>query len=456
MYRFYLDLFFQWMEQRNRKPLVIRGARQVGKTYLVRKFAEQSFDQLIELNFDRDPDKVSLFAPSSVHEIIQLLEVDAGAKITPGKTLLFLDEIQAAPDVFPKLRYFYEEYPQLHVIAAGSLLDFMLSDHSFSMPVGRVDYLHLGPMSFEEFLIADDQQSLVEFMRRYDGSGAFPETFHHQFMGMLRKYFVIGGMPGAVSAYIDTKDFHEVAREQQSILQNYADDFPKYQRRADVHLLRKTFAKVPGLVGRKLKYTHIDPDHKAAQLSKALDLLELARVIYRVKHSSANGIPLASEANDRNFKTLFLDVGLVSTSLGLELTDFHPDYRIMLVNQGALAEQFVGQHLLYTGKPYEPPQLFYWNREKKNSSAEVDYILSVGSNIVPIEVKSGKTGTLKSLHIFVEEKQRKLGIRFNTHPPSILDTKTVTSKAQGRSFRLLSLPLYMVEQTKSWIQKQQQ
>ncbi len=452
MHRSHLRVLEQWKTQRNRKPLVIRGARQVGKTYLVREFAAENFDQIIELNFDKEPDKSSLFAPTSIDEIIQLLEVNAGTKIVPGKTLLFLDEIQAAPDLFPKLRYFFEDYPELHVIAAGSLLDFLLSDHSFSMPVGRVDYIHLGPMSFEEFLIANNHGSLVEFIRGLDIADIFPETFHLQLMEMLRKYFIIGGMPGAVYAYVATKDFREVTREHQSILQNYADDFPKYQRRADVHLLRKTFGKLPGLIGRKLKYTHIDREHKAAQLSKILDLLELARVIYRVKHSASNGIPLASETNDRVFKPLFLDTGLVSASLGLKLSDFHPDHRVMLVNQGALAEQFVGQHLLYSGEPYEKPQLFYWNREKRNSSAEVDYVISSGSKIIPIEVKSGKSGTLKSLHLFVEEKNRAFAIRFNADAPSVVDTQTVSSETPGQPFRLLSLPLYMVEQTKSLIQ----
>ena len=443
-----LDRLKRWKEQRNRKPLVIRGARQVGKTHLVRTFARESFDQLVEINFDREPDKASLFASSDVSEILALLQVDAGQKIVADKSLIFLDEIQAAPEVFPKLRYFYEEHPELHVIAAGSLLDFLLAEHTFAMPVGRIEYLHLGPVTFEEFLGARNP-SLLAFIKAFDLTQTFPAAFHKTLMGEVRNYFLVGGMPAAMDAYIQTGDFNEVAREHQSILQSYIDDFPRYQRRADVHLLRKSFSKVPGLVGRKLKYVHIDPLEKAATLSKTLDLLELARIIYRVKRSAANRIPLAAEVNDRDFKPLFLDVGLLSASLGLKLTDLVDKHGVMLANDGALAEQFIGQHLLYSGADYEKPELYYWNREKRNSAAELDYVLSIGTNIIPVEVKSGKSGSLKSLHIFIEEKDGTLAVRFNSDVPSKLEAKTATASGLRKPFTLISLPLYMVGQTKT-------
>ncbi len=417
----------------------------MGKSFLVRMFAESHFDRLVELNFERDPELASLFSSSPL-ETARNLELRFGTKIEPGRTLVFLDEIQAAASVLAKLRYFHEELPGLHVIVAGSLLEFVLEKHEFSMPVGRIEYLHLGPMEFEEFLLAIDKKHLVHFLEELSVTDSIPEAIHSQLLGLLRQFLAIGGMPAAIKAFLDTGSFQECDAVKQSILSTYQDDFSKYQRRVNHPRLIKVFRKLPRLVGSRFKYAKVDRLERSKDLAETLHMLCLARVAHRVLHSSANGVPLGAEVHDRNFKVLFMDVGLMVRALGLSLLDFEGAEDLLLVNQGAVCEQFVGQHLLYSRELYEEPELYFWSREQRNSAAEVDYVISQGPEIVPVEVKAGKTGTLKSLHLFLREKGRGFGIRLNSQPPSRLEAETSLPGYENAKFTLLSLPLYMVGQ----------
>ena len=433
-----------WNNRKNRKPLVIRGARQVGKTFLVRAFARQNFQSFVEINFDRTPDKKQLFDSSNLERSLQLLEIEENISTITKDTLLFFDEVQAAPEVFHFLRYLHEQRPDIPVIAAGSLLEFLLADHDFSMPVGRIEYLHMGPMDFEEFLIAIDHEKLVHFLQTYQINDTIPESIHNKLLYYTQLFFIIGGMPAAVQSYIDSSNkLSEALREHQSILQTYEDDFSKYRNKTDHHRLKKIFQKLPALIGNKLKYVNIDPNDKAKDLANSLALLEMAKIVYKVKHSSGNGIPLRAEVNDKMFKPLFLDIGLVSSSLGLKLTELTKDNN-MMVNQGALTEQFIGQHLLYSHPYYEKPELFYWNREAKSSSAEIDYLLTIDSTIVPVEVKGGKTGTLKSLQVFIAEKKSKVALRFNTSIPVLSEQTTRIVNKDDCDYLFISLPLYLV------------
>lgn len=450
MYRKALYDLIDWKDRPSRKPLIIRGARQVGKTWLVRKFAGQ-FDNLVEINFDKNPEKAQLFASRNISRCLQLLQIDCDTEIIPGKTLLFLDEIQAAPELLPLLRYFYEERADLHVIAAGSLLEFLLADHDFSMPVGRVEYLHLGPMDMEEFLLALDQERMTKFLKDYSLNDTIPESIHLSLLNFLKLFWIVGGMPAAVVWYGNSGQLAEAIREHAVILQTYEDDFSKYRKRIYPERLRKVFRRIPALIGNKLKYVRLDPEERSRELADSLHLLEMARVIYRVRHSAANGVPLGAEAKERDFKLLFLDIGLVSTSLGLSLPGLEMVDDLLMVNNGALAEQFVGQHLLYDGPSYEKPQLFYWNREQKSSSAEVDYLIAYEDKVVPIEVKAGKTGTLKSLQVFVAEKKSPVALRFNAMPPSCSRQKTRVAGKDKVPFLLVSLPLYLVGQARRLI-----
>ncbi|MDD2714800.1 MAG: AAA family ATPase [Candidatus Wallbacteria bacterium] len=453
MYRKALEYLLEWKKRGSRKPLVIRGARQVGKTYLVRELGKK-FASILEINFDRNPEKAELFASRDAAKIVRLLEVDANAEVIPGKTLIFLDEIQAVPDLLPVLRYFHEELPEIHLIAAGSLLDFVLSDHDFPMPVGRVEYLHLGPLDFEEFLAAVGEARLLEFLRNYSPIESMPAPFHGKLLQLLRDFFIVGGMPSGIRAYLDSGKITEANREQQSIIQTFEDDFGKYCRRCDPILLRKTFRMLPALLGCKVKYSRIDPGAKAKAVSDCIHLLELARIVFRVSHSSGNGIPLGAEADSRDFKLLFLDIGLAVSMLGLNSRVLTGSESIMLINSGAIAEQFVGQHLAYSGEAYETPGLHYWNREKKSSSAEVDFLIQSGNKVVPVEVKAGKTGSLRSLQVFLHEKKADFAVRFNTDFPSTGEFRTSIPGAEQRCYRLLSLPLYLICQAQRLIERE--
>ena len=448
MYRNALEDLEEWLRRARRKPLVLRGARQVGKTTLVRLFAAKHFERLAEINFERHPRVADLFASKDPKQIVQLLGLHLGYDVVPGRALLFLDEIQARPDVLAALRYFYEEMTELHVVAAGSLLEIALEQPSFSVPVGRIEYLHLGPMQLGEFLLAVGRDQLADFLRTFTLGDEIPAPIHEQLLAWLNRFLVVGGMPDAVRAFVEEDSYRESEAVKQSILSTFRDDFGKYGSKVDVGRLRKVFERLPHLVGGKLKYVHIDREERSRDLSAALHLLTLARVAFRVRHTAANGTPLGAEADERRFKVLVLDVGLMATATGLTILDLETADQLMMVHRGALCEQFIGQHLLYDRPSWEEPQLYYWAREERSSAAEVDYVISVGQEILPVEVKSGKTGMLKSLHLFLREKKRNLALRFNVMPPSVLDAKTSLADGNNVPFRLVSLPLYLVGEAK--------
>ncbi len=437
-----------WKNSPNRKPLVIRGARQVGKSYLARAFGREAFEGVAEVNFERDPDLATLFASNDPTRILPLLELRLNHPIRPGRTLLFLDEIQAAPGVIPTLRYFHERMPDLHVVAAGSLLEFALADLRFPMPVGRIEFLHLGPMQFEEFLNASGKDRLAGYLAEYRIGDPIPEAIHETCMAFFRQFLVAGGMPGAVSAYLNRRSFREADEAKVSLLSTFRDDFGKYAGRVPHARIARLFSRLPALVGQRFKYVDADRGERAADLARALDLLCMARVAYRVRHTAANGIPLEAQARDKVFRVLFLDCGLVASGLGLTGLDLLAREDPLGVQAGALCDQFVGQHLLYSQPLYRDPEVHFWTREKAGSSAEVDFVIAEGPQVVPIEVKSGRTGTLKSLHLFVKEKQRPFAIRLNADVPSLLDARTSVAGGDDVPFRLLSLPLYLVGQVR--------
>jgi len=448
MYRFAFEYLKTWKDKPGRKPIVIRGARQVGKSFLARQLGIELFDQIIELNFEKDTDNAELFKSNDPQKILSLLELKLNKTIIPGKSLLFLDEIQAAPSVIPALRYFYELMPDLHVAAAGSLLEFALKELTLQMPVGRIEYLHLGPMQFEEFLYASGRDKLAVYLREYSLKDSIPGPIHTELMELFKKFMVLGGMPESIGTYIKSGSYTQAEEAKHSIISTFKDDFAKYGRRVRHDRVKKIFEKIPALLGNRLKYSTIDRDEKAGELSKALDLLCMARLAYRIRHSAANGIPLGAETRDSVFKVIFLDTGLACSILGLGLLDLEKVGDLMLVNAGALCEQVVGQHLLYSHPFYQEPDLFFWSREKPNSSAEVDYLISEGTKVIPIEVKAGKTGTLKSLQMFAREKNCNLGVRLNSDPPSVVDAGAIFSGIKNGSFTLLSLPLYMAGQAR--------
>jgi uncharacterized protein len=306
MYRFALKDLNNWKLSPNRKPLIIRGGRQVGKTYLVRMFAKKSFEHLLEINLERNPEVASLFTSKDPQKIIQFLELQFNISIKPGSMLLFLDEIQAVPQVLSSLRYFYEEMPGLHVIAAGSLLEFALEEPAFSMPVGRIEYLHLGPIQFEEFLIAAGKEKLADFLNNLSPGEDIPEPIHRQLLELLKIFFVTGGMPEAIAVYLNSNSWQKCDSVKHSLFLTYQDDFSKYKRRVQHQRLLLVFKKLPVLAGQKFKYVNVDRSERSADLAMALSMLCHARVAYKVFHSSCSGIPLGSTINEKKSKFYFL------------------------------------------------------------------------------------------------------------------------------------------------------
>jgi predicted AAA+ superfamily ATPase len=435
----------EWRQRQKRKPLVLRGARQVGKSWLVESFARREFESSLTVNADRD----GAFLRRIVHEpparMVQLLELEYGQRILPGKTLLFFDEVQAVPEFLARLRYFYEELPDLHVIAAGSLLDFVLEDHSFSMPVGRIEYLHLGPMTFGEFLDATGNDRWSAFLGDFVCRDTMPDTAHQTLSRLFRTFLALGGMPEVIETYARTLSLLEADRVKESILGTLRNDFAKYGRRVNHERLLKMFGRLPGMVGQRFKYANVSREDSSRELARSLHLLELARLVYRVRQSACSGLPVGAGAREEAFKVLFLDCGLLLHACGLRAGDVERQPDLMLVNAGAAVEQVVGQHLLHARPFWEEPELFYWAREKPTSAAEVDYVIVRGGRIVPVEVKAGKTGRLRSLWQFVAEKDARLALRFNADKPSLLDVTDTMHDGSRIAYRLLSLPLYLID-----------
>jgi len=414
------------------------------------QWAQASPLELVAVNFERNPELRQAFATRDTGQIVTALQLLTNRSIRAGETLLFLDEIQAAPEAILALRYFYEEMPLLHVIGAGSLLEFTLADAKFSMPVGRVEYMHIGPLQFEDFLHAMGETALAQWLRdvslaQLEKPAPVP-AIHDKYIALLRQYFVVGGLPEVVASFAANGSFSDVTRLQQDIVATYRDDFNKYSHGTRKTRVQLVFDRLPTLVGRKFKYAGVSREHRAAELALALQQLCMARIAYKVQHTAANGVPLGAEADGREFKCLYMDVGLMCGALNLNLLDLQGE-NLSLVNNGAVAEQFIGQHLLYSGASYEAPVLYCWMREARTASAELDYVISQGQQILPVEIKAGKSGTLKSLHIFLAEKHRRFGLRFNAAPANVLRDAPLPGNA-GQRYDLLSLPLYMVGQTR--------
>lgn len=448
--RFAEKRLIDWLKEPQRKPLVIRGARQVGKSTLVRQFAENQGLILHEVNLERHLTLTNIFKSQNIPRILKELEFICGkGRIDQSGSLLFLDEIQAIPVAIQTLRYFYEDFPDLPVLSAGSLLEFALAKHSFSMPVGRIEYLFLGPLTFEETLDAMNEKHLLNLIREYRLIDVFPLSAHERLLEIQRLYFLVGGMPEAVQRFTKNNDLNEAFNVHTSIVETYRDDFSKYASQADLLRIHKVFEYVPLAVGRKIKYASIDKNEQARDLSRSIDLLTNAQVIMKVFHTDASGFPIRATIRTRIFKPFFLDCGLMNTMCGVQWISPDELNTDDFINKGKISEQFIAQHLPYLGKNNARPVLTYWLREGRSSNAEVDFVLQIGQFIVPIEVKAGKSGTLKSILQFVFQKKTPVAVRFDLNPPSIqhvahsLKQSSETAKV---SFDLISLPLYMIEE----------
>lgn len=406
----------EWKNNLNRKPLLVRGARQVGKSSAIRHLGE-SFKYFIEINLERQKDIKTLFGDNlNVKTICSQLSAIFNTPIIPGETLLFFDEIQESQRAISSLRYFYEDYPELHVIAAGSLLEFTLRDLP-SFGVGRIRSMYMYPFSFDEFLEAQGLALQVNFKKNEaDCQHPLPIPLHEDMISQLRSYYLVGGMPEAVRIWVQTGNYKECAVVHNDILDTYQDDFKKYKTRISPLLLSQTLKSVALQAGEKFVYAQVGNTVDGTSVKEALSLLTLAGLVTPVVHTAANGIPLGAEINEKFRKFLFLDIGLMQSLLGIQAKDILIANEMDFVNKGGLSEMFAGLELMKYDSYLSKPELYYWQRAERGAQAEVDYVISRKGKIYPIEVKASNSGSMQSMYKFLELKGSDYGIRTSLEP----------------------------------------
>lgn len=406
----------EWKESTTHKPLLLRGARQVGKSSAVRHLGTQ-FKYFAEVNFESAKSIATFFKGDlDVKLISSKISNYIQVPIIPGQTLLFLDEIQACPEAIMALRFFKEDYPELHVIAAGSLLEFALQ----SLPtfgVGRIHSVFMYPMTFDEFLVAMDMGGLLAMRREATATHPLDAPFHDKLVNLFRTYLMVGGMPEAVATWRETTDFLKCQQVHQDIILTYEDDFNKYGRRVNPELLRLTLHGVCHQIGQKLTFSRISEGYRSAQIREALNLLTLAGLVIPVVGTSANGVPLDAESDEKRAKYLFLDSGLLLAILHLDGQLGHDLIKLImtatpqdLINKGSITEMVAGLEISRYKSPVMRPRLFYWEKTG-NSIAEIDYLSIRSMKVLPIEIKAGTQGGMKSLWIFMREKHLNNAVR---------------------------------------------
>lgn len=415
-----------WRKDRYRKPLILRGCRQVGKSWLIDQFGKE-FNTFIKINFEKDKLVHQYFSTDlNVKNIVEKLAILANTKIEPGNTLLFFDEIQFCEGAIQSLRYFKEELPELHVIAAGSLLDFALN--KLGIPVGRVQFLQLYPLSFSEYLTALGNEEIRHFLLK----GENDPIIHQQALEHLKNYMWLGGMPAVVDAWIQDKDPVICQRIQDEIIESYQIDFHKYTKTLELPHVTKVFQQIPVMLGNKFIYSRIDSDSRSEVIKNALLLLDTAGIAKRCFHTCAQQLPLGAEYDHKKFKVFYFDIGIAQRILGLDIRQWllNP---FQLANKGEIAEQFVAQEIIAYSDFHKEPHLYYWHREAKNSNAEVDFVIAKNGNIIPVEVKSSQKGSMKSLQLFLE-----------SHPHSKYGLK-ISEGFFAKQKNLIEIPLYGLE-----------
>jgi predicted AAA+ superfamily ATPase len=429
-----------WLVRSNRKPLVIRGARQVGKSTLVRQSISHVKLELMEVNCEQNPQLDAVFKTLNISKIIDELESLPGKKPIQENTVIFLDEVQATPHALAALRYFFEERPDIKIICAGSLLEFALAEHDFSMPVGRIEFLHIVPMDFEEFLQARAEHKLLHVLQTFTLDNPPSDAQHQRLLELQKQYCFVGGMPEAVREYCQEQRLSAARSVHDAIIETYKTDFAKYGLKQDLPRLAQVLDHAAQRVAKRVKFTHLLAETQSKTIRRLLALLIQARLLSVVTHSDASDIPLGADMRSEVFKLLLVDVGLLNALLQMPWKDLNVESALMSVRDGSIAEQFVGQELIASigsGKQ----ELHFWLRDGKSVNAEVDYLVIEGGRIVPIEVKAGKSGSLRSLRIFCELRRSKFALRFDANPPSIQEI-SYSNDTPNQRWSLISLPLY--------------
>lgn len=400
----------EWKDSPRRKPLLIRGARQVGKSSAVRQFGK-CFKYFVEINLERKPSIRQLFTKDiDVKRTCEGISATLGIPILPGETLLFIDEIQVSQEAIMSLRYFKEDYPELHVIAAGSLLEFTLEELP-SFGVGRIRSLYMYPFSFDEFLLAQGKDLTLDYKHKATSDSPVPEAVHNELVEQLKTFYLVGGMPAAVTEWIESKSYLECAHVHNDILDTYQDDFSKYKSRISPVLLRKVLRSVALQAGSKFVFRQVDSELHSTTIRDALHLLTLAGLIKPVVHTDGNGLPLGAEANDSYTKYLFLDLGLMQTMLNIQAAEVLLASEVDFVNKGAASEMFAGLELMKAYDCFQKAEMYYWQNLNRGANAEIDYLEAKEGKVLPIEVKASTRGSMQSLWLFMRKKNLHHAIR---------------------------------------------
>ena len=430
MYRFALDKLYKWKESRRRKPLIIEGARQVGKTWIMKEFGRSAYDDMVYINFDSNSRMEELFATDlNTDRLIMGIELYAGRKINPDSTLLIFDEVQEVPRALSSLKYFYEEAPQYHIVCAGSLLGIALHGGT-SFPVGKVDFLRLYPLSFREFLMATEGERFAGLLdsRDYSMITAFSSTYIHA----LKQYYFVGGMPEAVQSFAEEKDFGEVREIQKRILLAYEQDFSKHAPAGIVPKIRMVWNSIPSQLAKENKkfiYGMVREGARAREYETAIMWLCDCGLVHRISRVRAAGIPLRAYEDMKAFKLFIVDVGLLGCMADLSPRALLDGSRLFTEFKGALTEQYVCQQL----KAVEELGVYYYTNDR--NSCVVDFVVDSGERVIPIEVKAETNLRAKSLKIYREKYSPELAVR-----TSMSDYR--------REDGLINLPLYAIEELK--------
>ena len=427
MYRIAIEKLYKWKNSKRRKPLIIEGARQVGKTWLMKEFGKQAYADTVYINFDSNSRMADLFsADLDTERLIMGLELYAGRKINPDNTLLIFDEVQEVPRALASLKYFYENAPQYHIVCAGSLLGIALHQGT-SFPVGKVDFLKLYPLSFSEFLMATGNERFAELLKKQDYE--MITSFKQTYIDALKHYYFVGGMPEAVQSFAESKDFNEVRAIQKRILAAYEQDFSKHAPNEIVPKIRMLWNSIPSQLARENKkfiYGLVREGGRAREYETAIMWLSDCGLVHKVSRVNAAGIPLKAYEDLKAFKLFIVDVGLLGCMTGLRQRTLLDGDDLFVEFKGALTEQYVCQQL----KTIEDLGIYYYTNDR--GSCEIDFVVDTGEQIVPIEVKAETNLRAKSLKTYRERFEPELSVR-----TSMADYK--------KEDWLLNLPLYAIE-----------
>lgn len=436
MYRIAIEKLYRWKESRRRKPLIIQGARQVGKTWLMKEFGRSAYRDMVYINFDSNSRMAELFASDlNTDRLIMGIELYAGKKIDPDSTLLIFDEVQEVPRALSSLKYFYENAPQYHIICAGSLLGIALHEGT-SFPVGKVDFLELYPLSFREFLMAVTGTQFAKLLDSQDYK--MITSFKQTYIEALKQYYFIGGMPEAVKNFTEERDFYEVREVQKRILAAYEQDFSKHAPLEIVPKIRMVWNSIPSQLAKENKkflYGLVREGGRAKEYETAIMWLCDCGLVYKIERVKGGGIPLKAYVDQKAFKLFVVDMGLLGCMTGLSPKILLDGKDLFKEFKGALTEQYVCQQL----KTLENLSIYYYTNDR--GSCEVDFVVDTGERTVPVEVKAEVNLKAKSLKTYYEKYQPEISIR--------------TSMADYRPEEwLMNLPLYAIEEICSCISRE--